>query len=682
MTDLNARQKFILNTIIEKGPLNIKDLSQQFDVSNRTISREMDVINKFLADKKVNIHENNSNIYAEGSEEDIKKLRHFLRDIPLQWLLSQEQRMILITAQLLVAEEPYKSAFFSYQFNVVEGTISLYMEKIEQWLNLRNLTLSRKRGYGISIEGPEWIKRNLFLEMLYEYKSIDELLAFVYGNKKDSAVSTFFKIIFDEKLIKTSKELLELVKTEMFNLDDMAYFSSYIYILLSLKKTRFGSSINLPSYLVHDVLTAGEFSFTGRIREYLSVADMEISDDELAYIAIQLMGHRYVYKGDRKFEQLGVSLEDISSEVVYEVSRRMNTVIECDEQLILGLSQHFSPALYRINMGIQVKNPLVDQIKEYYGELFKAVNYACKLVFSKYNITMPQDEIGYITMHIGAALERSSTRNNRLAVLVICPSGMGTARILSDKIKQSIPQIDKVTISSVKDWNESYDGFDLVLSTVNIDNQSNKKNIITVSPFLRKEDINRISEYIKTDNIHGRLFNNFTALSGVEREENLSEKYGIMNYILENIQLEVMETGSFTEILGSITDNLVRKALITDGEEVKNLIVNREEMGSVVVPGSHVALLHTRSDSVKSPFIGVYRLKENMVLKSIGFADESVDTFILLLARKSELAYSLEQMGKVSISLIESKDFTDVLRFGDIKDLRGALVKILNEEVT
>ncbi|MDP4089685.1 MAG: transcription antiterminator, partial [Bacillota bacterium] len=557
MTDLNARQKFILNTIIEKGPLNLKDLSQQFDVSNRTISREMDVINKFLADKKVSIHEDNSNIYAEGSEEDIKKLRHFLRDIPLQWLLSQEQRMILITAQLLVAEEPYKSAFFSYQFNVVEGTISLYMEKIEQWLNLRNLSLSRKRSYGISIEGSEWIKRNLFLEMLYEYKSIDELLAYVYGNKRDPAVSTFFKIIFDEKLIKTSKELLELVKTEMFNLDDMAYFSSYIYILLSLKKTRLGSSINLPSYLVHDVLTAGEFAFTGRIREYLSKADIEISDGELAYIAIQLMGHRYVYKADRKFEQLGVSLEDISSEVVYEVSRRMNTVIECDEQLILGLSQHLSPALYRINMGIQVKNPLVDQIKEYYGELFKAVNYACKLVFSKYNITMPQDEIGYITMHIGAALERSSTRNNRLSVLVICPSGMGTARILSDKIKQSIPQIDKVTISSVKDWNESYDGFDLVLSTVNIDNQSNKKNIITLSPFLRKEDINKISDYIKTNNIHDRLFNNFTVLSGVEREENLSEKYGIMNYILENIQLEVMETGTFTEIVGSITDNLV-----------------------------------------------------------------------------------------------------------------------------
>ncbi|MDP4088716.1 MAG: BglG family transcription antiterminator [Bacillota bacterium] len=681
MLELNARQKFILNTIIEKGPLDIKDLSQQFDVSNRTISREIVIVNKFLFNKKVNIQERNSIVYARGSEENIKELKQFLRDIPLQWLLSQDQRIILIIAQLLSAEEPYKSAFFGYQFNVVEGTISLYIDKIEQWLKLRNLTLCRKRGFGISIEGPEWLKRNLFMEMLYEYKSFDELLAFVYGSRKDPAISTFFKILFDEKLINTTKGILELVKTEMFNLDDMAYLSSFIYILLSLRKTRLGAGINLPSYLVHDVLTADEFSYTTRIREYLYSADMEISDDELVYIAIQLMGNRYVYKGDRKFEQLGVSLEDISSELVYEVAKRMKTPIECDEQLILGLSQHFNPALYRINMGIQVKNPLVEQIKEYYKDLFKAVNYACKLVFSKYNIKMPEDEIGYITMHVGAALERSSARNNRLSVLVICPSGIGTARILANKIKHAIPQIETVSLSSVKDWNESYNDFDIILSTVNIDNQTNKKNIIVVSPFFRREDIDKVDEYIKTGNPRGSLFKNFAVPSDKEKEDSLDRSYSIMNYILENIQLEVLEANSFTEIVSMITGNLLRKSLITDAEETKNLIMYREEMGSVVVPGSHLALLHTRSDSVKNPLIGVYRLKENVVLKSVGFANESVDTFILLLARKNEIAYSLEQLGKVSISLIENKNFIDVLRFGDIKDLRSFLVQIFNEEV-
>lgn len=681
MIDLTARQKFILNTVIEKGPFNIKDLSKQIDVSNRTVSREITAINNFLSDKEISIHENNSNIRIEGSIEAIQNLQQYLGGIPLQWMLSQEQRLLLIMAQLLVADEPYKSAYFSYQFNVVEGTISLYMDKIEQWLNIHNLTLSKKRGYGIAVEGSEWIKRNSFIELLYEYKPIDELLAYVYENKNDPTIKSFFKIVFDEELISTSKNILKLIKNEMLNMDDIAYFSSFIYILLSLKKTKQGVPINLPSYLVQDVLSANEFSFTHKIREYLDSNNIDMTADELAYIAIQLMANKYIYNADRKFEELGVTLEELASEVVYEVGKRLNVTIECDEQLILGLSQHFNPALYKINMGIQVKNPLTNEIKEYYGELFKAVNYACKLVFSKYNIKMPQDEIGFITMHIGAAIERSNARNNKLSALVICPNGMGTAKILSSKIKHSIPRIGSITISSFKDWHDGDDDYDIILSTVNIDQKPNDKNIIMVSTFLQSEDIEKINGFIKQYKPHSGLMNNLSKTSDLEEEEVSKGRYDLMNNMIELFQFNIVEAHSFNELLTRITEDLWKKQLITDKDEIKNLIIQREEIGSVVIPNCHVALLHTRSDNVKSPFVGVYRLKDSMVLKSVGFAYEAVDTFIVMLARKNEDSFCLEQMGKISISLIENKEFNEILRIGDTKELKTSLVKILNEEV-
>jgi mannitol operon transcriptional antiterminator len=680
--DLTARQKFVLNTIIEKGPLSIKDLSQQIDVSNRTISRDMSVINKFLSDRNIVICEKNLGLYIEGKEESIKSVQQSLGGIPLQWLLSQEQRLLLITAQLLVAHEPYKSAYFSYQFNVVEGSISLYMDKIEQWSNAHNLSLNRKRGYGIIIEGSEWNKRSSFVELLYEYKPIDELLAFVYGSKNDPAINAFFKTIFGEELIMISKKMLEFINDEISaSKDDMAYFSSFIHILLSLKKTKLNLPIELPTYLVQDILLSEEFSFIKKIKEYLSSLDINIVDSELAYVAIQLMGNKYIYKADGKFKELDIPMEELSSELVYEVSKKLNTKIECDEQLILGLSQHFNPALYRINMGIQVKNPLVDEIKKYYGDLFKAVEYACRLVFSKYNITMPKDEIGYITMHIGAAIERDNARNNKLSALVICPNGVGTARILAHKIKASIPSIESVTISSFKDWSEGDSKYDIILSTVNIDHKPSNENVIIVSPFLQNEDINKINNFIKTHILDSSLANNMLPLSNVEKHEDpIKDEYNVINNILKKIQLETIDTNSFSELVTLITENLINNDLIADKEEIKNLILKREELGSIVIPNCHVALLHTRSDAVKSPFVGVYRLKYHMKLKSSGFEDENVDTFLVLLARKNEYSYVLEQMGKISISLIEKKDFTETLRLGDIKDLRNSIIKILNQE--
>jgi len=683
MIDLTARQKFILNTIIGKGPLDVKDLSQEIDVSNRTISREVSAINNYLSDKNASIREINSILNIEGIKDNIIDIQQSLGAIPFQWLLSQEQRMILITAQLLMASVPYKSAYFSYQFNVVEGTISLYMDKIEQCLNIHNLVLNRKKVYGSIVNGSEWNKRNLFIELLYEYKTIDELIAFVYGSKDDPTINAFFKTTFDDETITVSRELLKFINNEMFNMDDLTYFSSFIHILLSIKKTKAEFPIKLPSNFVKGILSSSEFSYINKIQEYLSSFNIYLSDDELAYIAIQLLGNKYVYKSSNKSEELGVSLEDICNELVYEVSKKLNIKVKCDDQLILGLAQHINPAMYKINMGIQVKNLLLDQIREYYGNLFKVVNYACKIVFSKYNITMPQDEIGYITMHIGASIERNSIKNMKLSAIVICPNGIGTARILSSKIKSAIPSIKLVDISSFKDWMENSKKYDIILSTVNIEHRQKGKfkNLIMVSPFLQNSDIDKINDFIKKNLSGNSRIKNIIGLSNTEKSGNVEkDKYDIINDILKNLQLKVFDTNSVSKIISLITDNLLSEDLITDKEKVRNLIISREEMGNVVIPNSHVALLHTRSNAVTNPFIGVYRLKRPIKLKSVGFADENVDTFIVMLARKNEQNYILEQIGRVSIALIENKKFTEVLRLGDIKDLRSSLINILNTE--
>lgn len=134
MEELTVRQKFILNNLMEKGPFTLKGLSQQIDVSERTISRETSALNDWLKQYKVRISESGGKLYVDGAERDLGKVRESFKEIPPLWLLTQEQRQVLITAQLLLADEPIKSAYFSHQFNVVEGTIGFYLDKIQSWL--------------------------------------------------------------------------------------------------------------------------------------------------------------------------------------------------------------------------------------------------------------------------------------------------------------------------------------------------------------------------------------------------------------------------------------------------------------------------------------------------------------------------------------------------------------------
>ncbi|OAA92399.1 BglG family transcription antiterminator [Clostridium ljungdahlii] len=680
ISELTARQKFILNTILEKPPLNSKELSLKFGVSDRTILREVSAINKVLKAKDISVCYDKLKFSIEGKKQEISYLKKSLGSIPVQWLFNQEQRIVFITMQLLLANQPYKLAFFSYQLNVVEGTISFYMDKIEQWLSARYLTLVRKRGYGIIIEGSEWIKRNCFMELVYELKPIDELCAYVYGTQDDLFIHTFFKILFGDKLISTSKKLFDFLEKRATSMDDITYLSSLIHVLLALKKNELGSPIKLPSYLIEDILLSKIHSSAYEMKEYLTSLGIVLADSELTYITIYVLGNKYIYTENKKFEEFGVSFEDISMELVHQVSKKLHVKINCDGQLILGLSQHFNSVLYRVNMDMPIKNSMLDQIKDYYNELFKAVSYACKLVFSKYNINISQDEIGFITMHIGAAIERSNRLDNNFSMLIICPNGMGTARILSNKLKLLIKNIKSIDIQSFKDWENCKHKYDIVLSTVNINSKqkSKKDHIITVSPFLQKEDIDKINNYMAKLHKDDTYFNKISLLSkSVKYESSEEQKYEMIDNLLNNMRIETIEPQSFKKMIELIAKDEYDHNIINNKEDIQNLIINREKLGSVVIPNSQVALLHTRSDCVVSPFIGVYRLKKYMKLRSIGFAYEDVDTFIVLLARKSEQSYVLEQMGNISICLIEDKNFTEILRFGNIMDLRSKMLKIL-----
>ncbi len=453
MDSFTVRQKFILNNLIEKGPLTVKGLSQQIDVSERTILREVSSINVWLKQHRLRISDRGGRLHIIGGQKDINTIRELFDRVPLLWLLTQEQRQVLITAQLLLSHEPIKSAYFSCQFNVVEGTVIFYLDKIESWLRTKNLKLIRRRGYGLEIIGSCWNKRNAFVELLYNYKSISELLAFLYENNNDYSLHAFFSVTFGEELVSNVKTILKTLYSEskMLKNNDVDYFSAFIHMLLAIERTRSGMPIELPGYIVTDILNSNEYSFIKDVERILKENEIKLPDNELAYLAIHLTGNSGIYKDDKVPKELGFDIDDTIREIIYLINKRLNAGIECDSQLMAGLKQHLSPALYRLTMGLEVRNPVINEIKEYYRDLFYAVDYSCRHVFSKYNLIIPDNEIGYVTMHIGAALERQQGIESRLQVLIICPNGISTAKILLGKLKRRFPEIDGIDVCSLRD---------------------------------------------------------------------------------------------------------------------------------------------------------------------------------------------------------------------------------------
>lgn len=678
MDNLTPRQQFILNTVLDEGTSNIKRLHKDLDISERTILREISSINKQLKKSGILIfNDENMNLSISGNEENIEEIKNSLQMVPIPWLFSKEQRQIIIICELLVSKEPLKASYFGHKFNVVMGSISLDIDNIEKRLVSKNLCVIRKRSYGISIQGSEWNKRNTLVELFFDFKPFEDLLAFLYDEKVDQMVSTFFNIVFGNELIKLAKSILKDMDFNYLKGNDIKYFSLFIQVLLSIKKTEDGEIIHLPDEIKKNILSLQEYKKIQFLGEMLEKNNIKIPEDELVYLCLYLSDYKFFFN-NRHLIESDINYESISKEVTEEISKKIHVDIAKDEQLIKDLAQHFRQTFYMLNLGLKVINPLIHEIKEHYSELYTIIKNTCRLIFSRYNFKIPPEEVGYITMHIAVAIQNQQAMLKNIKVLVVCPNGIGTSRMLCSKVKARFNDIDIIDVVSLHDINNliDKDKYDLILSTVPIRFKTKEK-LIVVSHFMTEADIENISNFIsdfKGNNKELELF--------AEANDNnvTNDEYELANVMVKNFQLKKLNCESFVELINYIVENIYEINIAKSKELIRELIFKREKNGNVVIPGTHVALIHTRSDEIESPFVGVYRIKKPLDMKSIGFSTEEVDTFIVMFARNKESNYILKILGKISASLIEKKEFVEVLKLSNTIDIRNYLINIINNE--
>jgi mannitol operon transcriptional antiterminator len=335
-----------------------------------------------------------------------------------------------------------------------------------------------------------------------------------------------------------------------------------------------------------------------------------------------------------------------------------------------------------LNLGLKVVNPLIDEIKEHYTELFNVINNVSKLVFSRYNLKLPEEEVGYIALHIDVSIQRKQRALKKLNVLIVCPSGIGSARILSNKVKFMFPDIGNVAIEALHDIDKSLfnNEYDLILSTVPIKLNIYEHKMIVVSPFITKSDIENINEFIMNLKVNNNGLNiNESWNKDVETVSQL--EYDTANEIIKNLLLKNAKADKVEDLVGFIVEDIKDLGLIEETNTLKRAIIKREEDGNVVVQGANVALLHTRIDNLEIPFVGVYRLKKPITTSGIGFSKEDVNTFIVMVARKKESNYILKILGKISVALNENERFIEDLKTGSLVGIRKHLVNIVNDEV-
>jgi len=69
----------------------------------------------------------------------------------------------------------------------------------------------------------------------------------------------------------------------------------------------------------------------------------------------------------------------------------------------VGLGDHISFAMKRMELGIDIVNPFLNEIQTLYPDEYNIAQKGTELIKEKLNVALPESEIGFITLHIRSA---------------------------------------------------------------------------------------------------------------------------------------------------------------------------------------------------------------------------------------------------------------------------------------
>ncbi len=277
----------------------------------------------------------------------------------------------------------------------------------------------------------------------------------------------------------------------------------------------------------------------------------------------------------------------------------------------------------------------------------------------------------FLTLHFGAVLTRQSSPAS-LSALVVCSSGIGSAKMLSSRIKQEFAEVTSITIASLFELDQ-YDPetFDLFISTVNFDKS---KGAIHVSPVLTQAEVTLIRSFIESQSKNHMSMTAPTLLREQHERVAFHEITAMSRFIqalLESV-IEIKSTNLQEGVL-EVCGLLEASGAITHAEHVYHALLAREKLGGLAIPGAELALYHTRTSDVMRPIFTVVSLTNKTTVASMASGEEEISRVLVMLAPVDLSEDKLEFMSFLSILLIESEEQTNLFKSGSIEAVQQVL---------
>lgn len=689
---LSNREKKLVNIFLEQpNGVTIDYLSEQLSVSNRTTYRVISSMESALAQFQIKLIRDTKGYQLIGKEILLEKLKEQIRT-PLEELSVQQRQSKLIIA-LLMEKEEVKMESLAIDLNVSVGTIQSDLISIEEMFNEYQIKITRRKAKGIIAEASESNRRliisGLITSEINEYDFF-QLFNQDYQLKQQRWETTnnpFFDDLNPQDLEYAYKALTEIGGFNTKEVTDTQFQRLVILLCISITRMRLGlllDEIQLNTTKTIANSKKSQKMATEILESIQKTYQLEnLPTEEKEFLALQIKGLNIPLKNEF-YEDFDVNLGYRVRELIRLVSKDLGWDFYLDETLYQDLLQHVSAALNRAKAPMpESNNPLLNKIFEEYQDISFSVQDNLKTIFPSTKFL--SNEVVYIVIHFASAYERNP-RTQYLSVLVICSSGVGTAKILESRLKKHVPEITEIEISQISQLsNVDYEEYDLILSTVFLQGFETEYKVVT--PLLMDDEVKSIKLYTRQilaekknkKEMQDQLYSQNHAEENDFKE--FFEKLSEVNTVLENFDLiSINNMSSLEESLRLMCQRLEGE-IVSDAGQVKEKLVKRMELAPIGLPGTNMALFHCIDETVLKPYFAVFELSDPVQIQAMDKKELQMKRVLMMLGPDPLSKNTQTILGAISAAIVESSVNMELFNSGSKELIRQFLNHLYLEKI-
>lgn len=590
--------------------MNSISIAKLLGCSSKTIRENIKVINETSKENGFVIFIKKSkgyqlNITDEGKFNYFLNER-FLKDENLNFN-NQDSRIRFIMKKLLLDNHYTKLESLSESLFVSVGTLKNDMIEMKRILARYEIEVVSRPNYGMKLIGKEFQIRYAIAEFLLNNQHLN--------------------IGFTEDDISSVKSyLVKLLRKYQIEIPEVKLDNLVTHINIAIVRIKNQLMVE-QQFQIDDLPLTNELSqfFDELILFVEKRFDLTLPIKEKDYLYIHFVTTGIMNEG--KMIQKNNVIDSMITHMLDHIKLIFYLDLITDNTLKKNLYLHLSTSINRYKYKMNIRNPMLNEIKKNYPFAFDIALVASKMIEKDLKVQISESEVGYLALHFEMALNRIENEKEKLKVILVCNSGLTSSQLIKYKLIQNFGNQIQITeiIELYNIHRAQLEHSDLIISTVPI-NDDVSLPILYVNPIMSQLDSDKIQRYIDLkDSRHSEEL-----IEIIELNKKINSKDELLEYLGKQLK----------------NKNLIHNNFIDS--------VKEREYHASTAYGNLVAIPHPLMPLAKQTFIYIITMD-----KPIAWEDKEVQ-IIFCLGLKKNTTINLEKVYQNLAEIIN--DYSKVLK--------------------